>query len=354
MSRAIIKNKHKKNLGRSALLDKKINTKLEKRIQQIAKAEDEKNKKQKCHMRVLFGRFQAPVISADSAVGQDDKYDEAAIIAPQYVTKDFLKDTAGTPLPGGGSTVKRSIFAFPQIRMTPEVQPGGDLVNYKKYGTNPDIVFSDYDEIGHTRSSSEIMLKGFRLAGEIHKNVVNKDDEVEISLAVYRVNAEYSMDQRTAQYILPSSNQAQACPKRLIKEFLGSDINTNQPLVPDTEQIKQRVLFKQWNLRPRQELYLANDAANLRYNERKINFNLYCETNQKIEYARGPMVPTGGMKNSTQPINANVISNTEIIDSFEGTKYICVVKSTVPVVNQALHAPQMTLGLTCYWTDVTA
>lgn len=352
MSRAIVKNKYPKKLGKGKLYDKAINTKLEKRIQQIAKSEIDKNKKQKLVMRVLFGRYKEPIISAASAAGEDNKYEEAYMYAPQYVTCDYLKATVGAPY-GEETTVRRSFFTFPQTRMTPEVQPGPDLINYKKYGTNKNVCYSDYDEIGHTRGSDTIILKGFRIQGEFIKNPANKSAEVEVSLAVYKVNAEYQMNQRTAQYMLPSNNQAQCIPKRLISEYLGSDVNNNEPLTPDTEDIKSRVLFKKWIFGVKQELYLAADAALLTYNEKKINFSLYCETNQKIEYARGFTSSAGGMKKSNIAMNTQV-GGTEIMDKYEGIKYILVIKSNVCQANQALHAPKLTMNIINYWTDVVS
>lgn len=347
MGKAVIKHKKSKQIGKSAVLDKAINTKLEKRIQQIARQEVDKNKKQKLLCVTLIGKIYFPTID-------DDKYGEARWQSSQILYNNTMETTFlnGSP--------KRQIYDFPKIKVLGIQQnPAlGDLDKFKKYGTGADTLYADADELGYSRATDEIMFRGFKLSGKIIPNSRNKRDNIEIIMAVFKLDPNATIKQRKAQYMLASDEQENIMPKRLISEYLGSDTDGNA-LIPDTSTIKSRVFYKKWILNSKQDLYPADDAAELIYNEKQIYFSYFVNCNQKVKYSRGITQVSDNQKLGNIALNTVQTTgpNPETVEKieFENIKYTFVCKSNINSDENFAdqHAPQISVQLTNYFTDLT-
>lgn len=352
MGRAQIKQNYPNPIGRGKLYDKAINTKLEKRIQQIAKAEVDKDKIQKILIESIFGTFHLPAITSPDVAGDGSKYTEATHILERYVTQDgdIANTTNGSVIAG----FKRQCFYFPKIRTMGALGALNATKEFTNlYGMNDNIVYSiGGTQIGYSRGDTdEIRYKGFKLSGELIPNPLNKEDEIEVIIAVFKIDPNKTFKQRDIQYLLASQNQNAIMPKRLINDILGSDI-AGQDQSPQTEDIKSRILYKKWTLRPRQEMYLTVDKPNLEYNKKIINFSYYVNCDQTIKYCRSGLQTSGvGQRPVTSALNLNQATGAEVIE-FENLKYCFMCKSNVLTANQATKAPKMKMLITHYWTDI--
>lgn len=322
----------------------------------VARQEIDKNKKDKYLVHFLRGSFNLPAVDYET-----DTYQEPYISDPAEISN----------VPFYGT----DIMIYPQIRHRPYVKDVTQPVANVQFQSSNDLIYSDGNELGNSRSGSTILVSGFRIYIELMPNnkiQEDQDQETEISFMFYETYADNIECKKSmlTQYLLSSKDQ-KFLSKRMIKDCLGSSANTltdgNQnklavPIVGDT--VKKVLLKKTFILRKRQQLYNNTARDDLRYIQSNIRESYYIPINKKIEYSLGnPLGAQAGALGSRRVVPVSIGKNAtqngvEVTDSFVNRKYVFCMKSnrdptsSIPPHIHSDGAPLANVVITTYFQDV--